>query len=151
MATLHVSAERSIAAPAEVAYRCIADYRQHHAHILPPAFFDLAVEEGGVGAGTVISAKAKMAGRTQAFRQRVAEPEPGRILTESTLGRDQVTTFTVIPDGAGCRVRIETVWQPLRGLAGVAERLFAPRFLRGLYVDELDRLDRYAREQAGGK
>jgi hypothetical protein len=28
------------------------------------------------------------------------------------------------------------------------ERLFAPRVMRKLYVDELDRLDRYAREQA---
>ncbi len=63
MVTLYVSAERAIAVPAEVAYRCIADYRQHHPHILPPIFSDLQVEEGGVGAGTVIAAKAKVVRR----------------------------------------------------------------------------------------
>ncbi|GIW04434.1 MAG: hypothetical protein KatS3mg059_1054 [Thermomicrobiales bacterium] len=28
------------------------------------------------------------------------------------------------------------------------ERLFAPRLLRRIYADELDRLDRYARERS---
>jgi hypothetical protein len=31
------------------------------------------------------------------------------------------------------------------GVGGVFERLFAPRVLRRLYDDELERLDRYAR------
>jgi hypothetical protein len=41
-------------------------------------------------------------------------------------------------------VRVETRWQGAGGVGGVFERLFAPRVLRGIYVDELERLDRYA-------
>jgi len=33
------------------------------------------------------------------------------------------------------------------GIGGFFERLFAPRVMRRVYVDELARLDRYAREQ----
>jgi hypothetical protein len=38
-----------------------------------------------------------------------------------------------------------TRWQGAGGVGGVFERLFAPRVLRGIYSDELGRLDRYAR------
>ena len=60
-----------------------------------------------------------------------------------------VTTFTVTPGGDRCQVRIETTWQGARGIGGFFERLFAPRVLRRLYADELDRLERYAQEHAG--
>src|SRR6266568_8260812 len=76
---------------------------------------------------------------------RVDEPEPGRVLTESDTGSSLVTTWTVTPEGHGSRVRVETRWQGAGGVGGVFERLFAPRVLRGIYSDELGRLDRYAR------
>src|SRR6266568_3658011 len=75
---------------------------------------------------------------------RVDEPEPGRVLTESDTGSSLVTTWTVTPEGHGSRVRVETRWQGAGGVGGVFERLFAPRVLRGIYSDELGRLDRYA-------
>jgi Polyketide cyclase / dehydrase and lipid transport len=56
-----------------------------------------------------------------------------------------VTTWVVTPEGAGSRVRVETRWQGAGGVGGFFERLFAPRVLRRLYVDELERLDGYAR------
>lgn len=146
MAESRITAERPIAAPAGRVYRILADYREHHPRILPPAFSDFRVEEGGVGAGTVIRFRLKAGGRTLDYHQRVDEPEPGRVLTESNLDSDSVTTFTVTPEGAGCRVRIETAWHP-SGVGGFFERLFAPRLLRPLYNDELARLDRYAQEQ----
>lgn len=68
------------------------------------------------------------------------------MLTESDLGSSLVTTFTVTPDGPPSPVRIETHWQGAGGIGGFFERLFAPRVMRKLYADELDRLDRYARE-----
>lgn len=147
MAEMRVNAERMIAVPAERVYRCLADYREHHPHILPPAFSDFQVHEGGVGAGTVVSFRITTAGRSRDYRMRVSEPEAGRILTESDTASSLVTTFTVDPEGEGSRVRIETVWQGAKGFGGLMERLFAPRVLRKLYADELDRLDRYAREQ----
>ena len=146
MAELRVAAERHIGAPAEHVYRMVADYRAHHPRFLPPAFSDFQVEQGGVGAGTVHSFRLTAGGRTRAYRMRVDEPEPGRVLTESDQLSSAVTTFTVTPEGSGCRVRIGTSWQGAGGVGGFFERLFAPRVLRGIYADELARLDRYARE-----
>ena len=143
MADISVSAEAPIAAPAERVYRILADYRQHHPHILPPQISNLTVEEGGVGAGTIIRFQTTLAGRTQRFHQRVDEPQPGHILQEVDLEHDYVTTFTVTPDGSGSRVRLETTWRK-DGLQGLFERLLAPRLLRPVYEEELRRLDRYA-------
>jgi hypothetical protein len=54
----------------------------------------------------------------------------------------------VTPRDGGSLVRIETVWQGAGGIGGFFERTFAPGVLRRLYSDELQRLDRYAGEQA---
>jgi hypothetical protein len=56
MSELSVTAERRVGAPAEQTYRWIADFRIHHPRFLPPAFSDVHVEEGGVGAGTASTA-----------------------------------------------------------------------------------------------
>jgi Polyketide cyclase / dehydrase and lipid transport len=77
---------------------------------------------------------------------RVEEPDPGRVLTESDERSSMVTTWVVTPEGPGCRVRVETLWQGAGGVGGLVERLFAPRVLRRLYTDELERLDRYVWE-----
>jgi hypothetical protein len=148
MGTINVSAERAIAAPAEVLYGYIADMREHHPHFLPDAFSDFRVEEGGVGAGTITSFRINAGGRSRDYRMAVAEPAPGRVLTESDTGSSLVTTFTVTPQDAGARVEIATSWQGAGGVGGFFERRFAPRVLRGIYVEELERLDTYARERA---
>ena len=150
MARIVVSAEGAVGAPAEAVYRYIADMREHHPHFLPPAFSDFQVESGGVGAGTVTRFKLTAGGRTREYRTKVAEPEPGRILTESDTGSSSVTTFTVSPQGAASRVRISTSWDGAGGIGGLFERMFAPRVLRGIYEDELKRLDAYARGQNSG-
>ena len=106
MAKIRVTVERPIDAPAERVYRYLADYREHHHRFLPPAFSDFQVEQGGVGAGTVIRFRLTVGGRTQTYRQRVEAPAPGRVLTEADLEPGAVPTFTVTPDGDSCRVRI---------------------------------------------
>jgi hypothetical protein len=146
MAAIRVVAEGNVGAPAERVYGILADYRQHHPKILPPAFSDFRVDEGGVGAGTVIRFRLKAGGRTEDYRAVVSEPEPGRVLRENYPERSSATIFMVTPAGDACRVRIETTGQRA-GLRGVIERLLAPRVLAPLYADELARLDRYAREQ----
>jgi Polyketide cyclase / dehydrase and lipid transport len=142
---LRAVAERAIGSPADHVYRLIADFDRHHRRFLPPAFTGFRVEEGGVGAGTVHSFRMTLGGRVRNFRMRVEEPDPGRVLTESDQGSAMVTTWIVAPEGPGCRVRVETRWQGAGGVGGLFERLFAPRVLRRLYADELERLDRYAR------
>jgi uncharacterized protein YndB with AHSA1/START domain len=146
MAEIYVAAEGHVAAPPEQVYTYIADHQQHHPNFLPPAFSDYRVETGGVGAGTVVSYKLKLGGKDRPGRARIAEPEPGRVITETLTDSDYVTTFTVIPDGDGTRVRIETRGRT-SGIAGAIERFIVPRLLQPLYADELERLDRYAQSQ----
>ena len=95
MAKMLVSAEHKVDAPADAVYRYVADMREHHPHFLPPAFSGFRVESGGVGAGTITRFKMTAGGRTRECQMKVAEPEPGRILTESDAGSSAVTTFTV--------------------------------------------------------
>ena len=147
MATILVSAERTVDAPADAVFGYIADMREHHPHFLPPAFSDFQVESGGVGEGTITRFTLTAGGRTRQYRMKVAEPEPGRVLTESDTGSSLVTTTTVTPQGARSLVTISTTWQGAGGIGGFFERLFAPRAMRGLYTDELERLDGYARAQ----
>ena len=145
MATNLVSAERTINAPAGAVYGYIADMRGHHPHFLPPAFSDFQVESGGVGEGTITRFTLTAGGRTRQYRMKVAEPEPGHVLTESDTGSSAVTTFTVTPQDGQSVVQIATTWEGAGGIGGFFERLFAPRVMRGIYADELGRLDAYAR------
>jgi uncharacterized protein YndB with AHSA1/START domain len=150
MARNVASAEATVDAPVDTVYRYLADMRDHHPHFLPPAFSDFEVESGGVGAGTVTRFKLTAGGRIREYRMKVAEPEPGRVLTESDMNSSAVTTFTVSPGGGASLVRISTAWDGAGGIGGVFERMFAPRVLRAIYADELRRLDAYAREQRSG-
>ena len=147
MARIAVSAEGTVEAPADTVYRYIADMREHHPRFLPPAFSDFRVESGGVGAGTILRYKLTAGGRTREYRTKIAEPEPGRVLTESDTGSSAVTTFTVSPQGAASLVQISGTWDGAGGIGGLFERIFAPRVLRAIYTDELKRLDTYARER----
>jgi hypothetical protein len=147
MATIVVSVERAIGAPADAVYGYIADMRDHHPRFLPPAFSDYRVESGGVGSGTITRFSITAGGRTRQYRMKVDEPEPGRVLTESDTGSSLVTTFTVTPQDGASSVQIRTSWNGAGGIGGVFERLFAPRAMRGIYAGELNRLDAYARER----
>jgi hypothetical protein len=147
MGKIHVAEEAGVGAPADLTYRLIAD-DQHHQQFLPDGFSDFEVLEGGVGAGTLHRFKVTAGGRTREMLMRVDEPEPGRVLTESDQNSSMVTTFTVTPAGDECTVRIETEWDGAGGIGGFFERTFAPRVMKRVYVDELGRLDRYARQQA---
>lgn len=147
MGTIHVEQEGQIGAPADLTYRLIAD-DTHHQRFLPEGFSDFQTLEGGVGAGTLHSFKIDAGRRVREYRMRVAEPEPGRVLTESDESSSLVTTFTVTPAGETCVVKIETRWTGAGGVGGFFERTFAPKVMAKMYADELSRLDTYAREQA---
>jgi hypothetical protein len=148
MSTIHVSADGVVNAPAPVVYGYLADMREHHPHFLPGAFSDFEVVSGGVGAGTVTRFKVTAGGRTRQYRMQVAEPEPGRVLTETDTESSLVTTFTVDPDGESSRVEISTSWEGAGGIGGFFERTFAPRVMKGIYAEELAALDRYAQQQS---
>ena len=148
MARVDVSASRAIAAPPAIVYDIIADYHTGHPNILPPKWFGpLTVVEGGVGAGTRIRFSMKGMGPERPMEAVIAEPDPGRVLTETYPATGGVTTFTVEPDAAGSRVTFHTTWET-RGIAGLFERLAAPGFLRRVYKDELDQLQILAEARA---
>lgn len=148
MTRLSVVEEGRIGAPADRVYGYIADLREHHQRFLPPSFGEIRIEEGGYGAGTIYRVNVTFVGSTRELHMRMDEPIPGRVIIESDLHAPLATTWTVTPDGAGCRVQIATTWASASGLTGLMERLFAPEVMRKTYRDELGRLDRYARERS---
>jgi hypothetical protein len=87
-----------------------------------------------VGAGTITRFKVTAGRCTREYRNVVAEPEPGQVLTESDTGSSAVTTFTVSPQGAASLVRISTTWDGAGGIGGLFERMFALRVLPAIYV-----------------
>lgn len=144
------SAEGPVAAPPAVVYRYLSDMQNHHPHFLPPAFSDFHVVSGGIGEGTVVTFQLSAGGRRREFRQTVTEPEPGRRMVETDANSSSVTTFEVDPvdGGVSSKVRISTQWNGAQGIGGFFERMFAPRVMRRIYLDEIRRLDEYARSQA---
>jgi hypothetical protein len=142
MARVVASAARVIDAPAQRIYDIMADYRTGHRQILPPQFLDYRVVEGGWGAGTVVSFKARAGGRERVYTMRVSEAIPGSVLVETDTQSSLVTTFSLTPvdDGRRTRAAIRTEWQGSSGIGGFFERTFAPLAMRRIYNDELDRL-----------
>ena len=137
-------AERHIDAPATVIYHCLADYREHHrpGGFLPPAFEELEIIRGGVGAGTEYRLVMAVGGRRRAVNTIVSEPVPGHTLVETGSGIE--TTFTIDPTSDGARVRFDTVIEG-GGLQGILNRLLAARLFGPIYEDELQRLEDHAR------
>lgn len=138
------------ARPGDV-YATIADYRQGHPAILPKDnFYDLQVEQGGYGAGTVIRFKSRVLGVERSLYHRVSEPEPGRVLVEQDIDSLQniVTTFTVIPQGQQSRVEISTTMNASPGLQGLVERIVVPILNARIYRKELKLLERVAQKRA---
>ena len=143
-----IDAHARISAPASTTYGVIADYHVGHPAIVPPrAFGPLIVEEGGTGAGTRIRFTMKALGQERTVRGIVTEPEPGRLLVETYPDSGVVTSFRVEAAGTdACDVTISSTLPSPGGLRGVVERWFTRAFLRGLYQEELGRLDAYARQ-----
>jgi hypothetical protein len=145
MAQIMVKAQAVLEAPAEEVYATIADYRQGHANILPKEFYDLQVEQGGYGAGTIHRFKMRVLGVEQSFYQRVSEPEPGRVLVEQDIDSAQhvITTFKVTPleQGQKSHVEISTTMRTSPGLRGLLERILVPMINPRIYQKELKLLE----------
>lgn len=120
-------------------YRILADYHRGHPRILPsPAFVSLIVEQGGIGAGTVIRVQMRLLGQLQTFRATVTEPEPGRVLVE-TNDTGYITTFTVEPraNGEHALVTFSTEMPARAGVRAMFGRWLVKRLLRPVYEKEL--------------
>jgi hypothetical protein len=145
MSQIHAEVSRVIEASPEAIYAVLADYNECHPAILPKhVFSNLVVEQGGVGAGTVVRVTMAAPGSKQELHVTVSEPEPGRVLVES--GSGLTTTFTVDPADAGARshVTIAADATPSPGVKGWIERIVTPALLR----DELHLLAEYVEKKS---
>ena len=121
----------------------LTDYRNNRPRILPPEHFrDYRVEQGGDGAGTVISYRLRAGGRERPYRMRVEEPDADGPLVERDTESSLVTTWTLTPAASGERtlVSLTSRWEGAGGIGGWFERMFAPRALRQIYDEVLKRL-----------
>jgi hypothetical protein len=152
MAQYHVSESRIINASPETIYAILSDYHEGHPSILPqPYFKSLEVEEGGVGANTVLRVAMEVYGNKREFRLRVSEPEPGRVLMEEDPDAGTVTRFTLDPMADGrTRVTIASDFRAAGGLRGWLERLMNPAITRRIYEAELELLDQAASRREQG-
>ena len=124
-------------------YAILADYVDGHPAILPKQFFaDLAVTQGGQGAGTHVTVQMDVYGTKRTYHLVVSEPEPGRTLVEEDADAGVYTTFTVEPAAAPdqSRVTIATRSRVAPGLAGLMEKLISPFVTRRIYRAELTQL-----------
>jgi hypothetical protein len=142
-----ITASTHIDAPPDRVYGIIADYRTGHPNILPKAFRNFAVEQGGIGAGTIVRFDVHAYGTATKCRAIVTEPEPGRVLVERNVEpTESTTTFTVLPGAnGGTDVTFVTEAQSRGGIAGAIERWMSMRFLKKLYAEELQLLAKSAR------
>jgi hypothetical protein len=149
MSFLTISQSMDIDAPGGQVYGVLSDYRKGHPAILPkPYFTELTVEEGGIGAGTVIRVGMKAMGVSSRYLMIVTEPEPGRVLVEADADAGVTTTFTVeLASGEPrCRVTISTNMPLSRGVKGALERLVTPPVTRRIFRKQLRQLARYMAE-----
>jgi hypothetical protein len=129
---------RIIKAPADRIYNLLADYKNGHPTILPkPTFADLTVEQGGIGAGTVIRVTTVAMGQSRTLRLTVTEPEPGRVLQEEDPDAGVTTHFIVTPVSAGSQLTITSKWEPKPGLMNRLETWITSLFAGPLYRKEL--------------
>ena len=142
-----VSASAIIPARRERIYSLISNYKDGHPRILPKQFTSLIVEQGGIGAGTIIRFDMSMFGKKQTLRAAITEPEPGRVLVETDLDSNgAVTTFTIDSGSAPAdsRVTISTEIPVRAGFLGRIERTLTTLLLRPIFVKELENLARVA-------
>lgn len=137
MAQVQATTERIVAAEPERVYAALGDYAGTRGRVLPGQFSEYEVREGGQGAGTLVH------WRLQATSKRVRDclldvsaPTADQ-LVEADRNSSMVTTWTVVPAGAGrSKVEVRTTWQGATGIGGFFERTFAPKGLNRIY-DEL--------------
>jgi len=140
---VNISGAAVIPAPPQRVYGIIADYRSGHTHIIPPKYFrNLVVEEGGIGAGTKVRFEMVMFGKVQQAQSIITEPEPGRVLVESTTDGLAVTRFIVEARDGGRAANV-TISTDLKNQGLIGNAIIKFLFKR-IYREELALLAEFA-------
>ncbi len=142
MSQVVATAERVVRAPAEQVRVALADYEATRRRILPEQFSDYRVESGGQGAGTRVHWRFAATSKRVRDQLMVVTEPTSNTLVESDANSSMVTTWTVQPADAGVStVRVRTTWNGAGGIGGFFERTFAPKGLRRVYDQVIERLD----------
>lgn len=142
MTTVRAGTWLVIGAPVAAARAAVADYRHVRPRILPPAFRDYEVVEGGTGAGTVAAFGLRVARRDHVCVVDVTQESPGH-LVEVDRGSHLVFRWSVDPTQDGrSMVSVQASWTGGEGVGGAAERLLAPTAYRRVLDGLLRRLER---------
>jgi hypothetical protein len=142
MSEVVATAERVVRAPADRVRSALADYEVTRPRVLPEQFSDYRVDAGGHGAGTRVHWRfAATSKRVRDQLLAVTQPD-AHTLVETDANSSMVTTWTVRPtDGGSSTVRVHTTWTGAGGIGGFFERTFAPKGLRRVYDQLLERLE----------
>lgn len=143
MSRLVARTEEVTSAEPERVRKLLLDYRCGRPRILPPEYFsDYHVEQDEPGGETLISYRLQAGGRQRSYRIRVEEHGTGGPIVERDTRSSFVMTWAPTPleDGARTLVVLESSWEGAGGIGGFFERIFAPRALRRIQVDVLERL-----------
>jgi hypothetical protein len=146
MNTIKIEYSAVLQARPETIWQVITDYQNAHRAILPkPYFKDMVVEQGGIGAGTIIHTTMTVWGQHYSFHQLVSEPEPGRVLVETDMATGQYSSFTLdaLNGGQQTRVTITSVFPREAGIQGWLQSLMQPAITRHIYKKELQNLALY--------
>lgn len=135
---------RQIPASTGQVFHLLDDYQNGHWRVLPPAFSDYRVLEGGFGEGTRIAFSLTLSGRTTATEGIVTVPDPGRVIVETYPGERMVTTFTVNPESDGTRLTIATSFPTRMSLLAPLEERILRRLLEPIYAQELALIAQWA-------
>jgi hypothetical protein len=140
-----VSAASSVLINAEPAavLAAVADYQTVRPQILPAAYSDYRVLQGGQGQGTVA------AWRLQATKSRIRKVQAavdvaGHTVIEKDANSSMVTSWTVAPAGPGSSVTVKTTWTGAGGVKGFFEKIFAPLGLKKIQAQTLAKLKTHA-------
>jgi hypothetical protein len=104
------------------------------------------VEEGGYGAGTIVSFDMRILGKTQSFRSLITEPDPGRVLLETDLSSGVATRFSVRPLTRENRTQVSVETELSN--RSLIEGYVAKALLQRIYRQELELLAKLAEDHA---
>jgi Polyketide cyclase / dehydrase and lipid transport len=138
MSKVKASAGAQLPADPEAVFAFLRDYHDNRPRILTDNYSAYRVEEGGTGDGTVYAYHFAAGGRERDYRLQVQER--GTRLHESDRMSSFESVWSVDPAPGGSHVTIESSWDGAGGIAGLFEGFFAPKGLRRIYTQVLQRL-----------
>ncbi len=141
MAHIHVQTEQVVNARLEEVYAFLKDYTKRP-QILTENYLNYKVEEGGNGAGTIVTYRLHAANRERGYRMQVSDPGTGKTLQESDASSSLVTIWTMTPEANGQKTRVQLTsdWEGGKGVGGFFEKTFAPLGLKRIYTEILGKL-----------